>query len=145
MIHWIFGVEKIRLGTTSLFKELRNQQHQIYIYTTSFRSPTKVKLMFYTYGIPVDRVINQRRHDDHLKENKTRSSKYPPAFNIDLHVDDSPGLLIEGERFNFKAVVISENDSSWATTILRSVEERRLSSTQYPLRSISPRIPFHYF
>jgi hypothetical protein len=121
IIHRLLGLETIRLGTVKLFRELRNNGHRIYIYTTSFRSTAKIKLTFYSYGIPVDTAINQQRHDRQLGENKSRTSKFPPAFNIDVHVDDSPGLRIEGERFNFKTIIVDEHDENWAQTILKSL------------------------
>ena len=121
VIQRLLGIERIRKGTIELYRELRARGHNIYIYTTSFRSALKVKLTFLSYGIPVDRVINQRGHDNALKENKTRSSKFPPAFGIDVHVDDSPGLRIEGEKFNFKTIVIEEKDSTWTDKILNAV------------------------
>lgn len=55
----LVGYEKIRLGTISLIKELRTKNHKIYIYTTSFRSAFWIKLTFLSYGISVDKVINQ--------------------------------------------------------------------------------------
>ena len=121
IIHRSLRLERIRLGTVDLFKELRNKGHRIYIYTTSFRSTIKIRLTFYCYGIPVDAAINQKRLDRQLGENKTRTSKFPPAFNIDVHVDDSPGLRIEGERFNFKTIIIDEHDKKWGKTILKSL------------------------
>lgn len=113
------GLEPIRLGTIELFKELHKKGHSIYIYTTSFRSVLRIKLAFYSYGIPVDKVINQHIHNRKLRENRTRTSKYPPAFGIDIHIDDSPGLKIEGERFNFRTIIIGEDDNNWGQAILR--------------------------
>jgi hypothetical protein len=104
-----------------LFKELRCRGYNIYIYTTSSRPTLKAKLTFLSYGIPIDRVINQQCHDRELKENKTGCSKFPPAFGIDIHVDDSPGLKIEGEKFNFKTVIIEEKGLTWTDKILKSV------------------------
>ncbi len=112
------GLEKLRLGTVELFTELRSKGHTIYIYTTSFRPAVKMKLTFYLYGIPVDRVINQQKHDSVLGENRNRSSKYPPAFGIDIHIDDSPGLKLEGEKFDFETIIVDENDRNWILTIL---------------------------
>jgi len=66
-------------------------------------------------------VINQQCHDRELKENKTRCSKFPPAFGIDIHVDDSPGLKIEGEKFNFRTIIIEEKDLTWTDKILKTV------------------------
>jgi hypothetical protein len=114
-------IDKIRKGTIGLFKELRSHRHSIYIYTTSFRPAIKTKLAFLSYGIPVDKVINQQCHDKELKENKTKCSKFPPAFGIDIHVDDSPGVEIEGNRFNFKTIIIGENDLNWTEKVLKSV------------------------
>jgi FMN phosphatase YigB (HAD superfamily) len=98
LIQKLTGMERIRKGTIELFNELRSRQHHIYIYTTSFRPTLKIKLTFLSYGIPVDRVINQQCHDRELKENKTRCSKFPPAFGIDIHVDDSPGLKLKDKN-----------------------------------------------
>jgi hypothetical protein len=115
------GIERIRKGTIELFKELRSRGHNIYIYTTSFRPTLKAKLTFLSYGIPVDKVINQQCHDRELKEHRTRCSKFPPAFGIDIHVDDSPGLKIEGEKFNFRTIIIEEKDLGWTDKILETV------------------------
>jgi len=120
-IQKLTGIEKIRKGTIGLFKELRSRGHNIYIYTTSFRPTLKAKLTFLSYGIPVDKVINQQCHDRELKENKTRCSKFPPAFGIDIHIDDSPGLKIEGDKFNFRTIIIEEKDLTWTHKILKSV------------------------
>ena len=121
LIQKLTGIEKIRMGTIELFKELRSRGHNIYIYTTSFRPILKAKLTFLSYGIPVDKVINQQCHDRELKENKTRCSKFPPAFGIDIHIDDSPGLKIEGDKFNFRTIIIEEKDLTWTDKILNSV------------------------
>jgi len=118
LLQRITGTERIRKGTVELFKELRKRRHRIYIYTTSFRPAVKAKWTFLTYGIPVDRVINQQCHDKELREKKTQCSKYPPAFGIDVHVDDSPGLAVEGERFNFKTIIVKETDQRWTERIL---------------------------
>jgi hypothetical protein len=52
-------------------------------------------------------------------------SKYPPAFGIDLHIDDSEGVGIEGKRFHFEVLVISPRDAEWTSRILAAVEARR--------------------
>ena len=44
-----------------------------------------------------------------------------PAFGIDIHVDDSPGLKIEGDKFNFRTIIIEEKDLTWTDEILKSV------------------------
>ena len=95
----IIGAERIRLETIKLFKELRIQNHQIYVYTTSYRSKVKIKLMFLCYGIPVDFVINQYLHEKRVRKNGKIVSKFPPEFDIDIHIDDSLGVEMEGKKF----------------------------------------------
>ncbi|HEX8957572.1 MAG TPA: hypothetical protein VF798_14925 [Burkholderiaceae bacterium] len=45
-------------------------------------------------------------------------SKNPKAFGIDLHVDDSQGVFLEGQRFGFQVVVVSLDDGAWDTQVL---------------------------
>ena len=122
VIHKLFGIESIRIGTIKLFKELRAKNHKIYIYTTSFRSKARIKLMFYSYGIPVDFVINQQKHEIEVTKSGKNVSKYPPKFGIDIHVDDSLGVEMEGEKYGFKTIIISEKDKNWTETILNRIK-----------------------
>jgi FMN phosphatase YigB (HAD superfamily) len=121
VIQRLMGIERIRKGTIKLFRELRSRGHTIYLYTTSFRPTTKAKLTFLSYGIPVAKVINQQCHDRKLKENKARYSKFPPAFGIDIHVDDSPGLKIEGDKFNFRTIIVDGKDLTWTDKVLKVI------------------------
>ena len=117
----LMGIGKIRKGSIELFKNLRSDGHSIYIYTTSLRSTVSVKITFLCYGIPVDKVINQQCHDEQLKGHKRICSKFPPAFGIDIHVDDSPGVEIEGNKFKFKTVIVGESDLNWTEKVIKSV------------------------
>ena len=49
------------------------------------------------------------------------SSKFPPAFKIDIHVDDSDGIRLEGERFGFKTIIVDPNDPSWTSKVMNSI------------------------
>lgn len=111
------GIEKIRRGTIALIHNLKADGHTINIYTTSLRTPRSIRWMFLTYGITVDTIINQTTHNKVLGNRSTKHSKYPPAFGIDFHIDDSPGLSLEGQKFNFKTVIIHEADNAWVTSI----------------------------
>lgn len=121
IIQKLCGIEKIRLGTIELMKSLKLQGHQIYVYTTSLRPASRIWSTFYTYGIRLDKVINQKKHEAVLKAQSKLYSKYPPAFNIDIHIDDSKGVEIEGNSFNFKTIIISEGNLIWTEDILRIV------------------------
>lgn len=51
-------------------------------------------------------------------------SKYPPAFGIDIHMDDSPGLLVEAKKFDFCVSIIDPHELDWVNLVVKSVEEK---------------------
>ncbi|MFD2784481.1 hypothetical protein [Hymenobacter rubripertinctus] len=75
-------------------------------------------LTFRLYGIPVDRFINQTHHNQQLREHKNRTSKYPPAFGISIHIDDLPGVGMEGEQYNFRTIILDPEDINWIETVV---------------------------
>ncbi|SEW17584.1 hypothetical protein SAMN05428988_2748 [Chitinophaga sp. YR573] len=115
------GIEKLRLGTIDLIQTLQAQGHTIFIYTTSFRKTRKIWWTFRSYGIKPDKIINQTIHEKILGENRKYYSKYPPAFAIDIHIDDSKGVEMEGNRFNFKTIIIAEDNPNWTEFILNTI------------------------
>lgn len=119
----VIRAERIRLGTIALFKALRARKHKIYIYTTSYRSTLKIKLMFLAHGIPVDFVINQKLHEKKVTNKGRNISKFPPEFGVDIHIDDSAGVEIEGKKFGFKTIIIAVGNTDWVNTILKKIDE----------------------
>lgn len=75
------------------------------------------------YGIWVDRIINQKIHDRHSLRysEQNRPSKNPNWFGIDLHIDDSKGVEIEGEKHGFSVLVVSPDEPDWVEKILNHV------------------------
>lgn len=102
--------------------ELLRRRCQIWIYTTSYRSPRYLRSWFRCFGVPLSGVVNQARHDRVV--GRRGPSKYPPAFGIDLHVDDSEGVAWEGERHGFAVVVVSPEDLDWTARVLEIVDSR---------------------
>jgi hypothetical protein len=112
--------EPLRRGTQDLMKELLAGGHELWIYTTSYRPERYLRAWFRSLGVPLGGVVNQHRHERVVG---TRGpSKYPPAFGIDLHVDDSEGVGAEGKRHGFEVVVVSPADLDWAARVLAAVK-----------------------
>ena len=95
---------------------------QIWVYTTSYRSPGYLRGWFNCFGIPIGGVVNQSSHDQVI--GRKGPSKNPRAFGIDLHVDDSEGVRLEGERHGFAVVVVSPEDPDWTSRVLEAADER---------------------
>lgn len=116
-------MEPLRLGTVALMRELRRRGCGIWIYTTSSRTPAYIRRWLLLHGVRVDGVVNSQRHRDHAgRFLKARlPSKFPPAFGIDLHVDDSEGVRMEGEDHGFQVLVVDPHDKHWTERVLKAV------------------------
>jgi hypothetical protein len=117
-----FG-EPLRFGTRSLIRELRQRGCTIWIYTTSVRTQFQIRRWLFLYGIRVDGVVNEERHRRGLVGHKflRLPSKYPPAFDIDLHVDDSEGVRMEAGEHGFRVVIVKPDDQRWTQKMLDAV------------------------
>lgn len=133
--------EPLRQGTRSLFTELRRRGFSIWIYTTSLRPPFQIKRWLMLHGLRVDGVVNHTRHFAELSHHTLPRlpSKYPPAFGIDLHVDDSEGVRMEGEELGFRVIVVHPEDGQWVSRVLDAAEQvtRAIESAANAVRSPS--------
>ena len=112
--------EPLRIGTRSLTRELRRQGCSIWV-----------------YSIRVDGVVNSVLHNHALTAHglSNAPSKFPPAFDIDLHVDDSEGVRSEGHDHGFRVVVVDPQDENWAQRVLEAVAQVQAQlARQQPVR-----------
>lgn len=119
------GEERLRRGTVELFKWIREQNHEIWIYTNSYRGWKELDSWFQDCGIPVDGVINQVVHDEKRNEQGRMSAlgKNPEWFGIDLHFDDLDELAEQ------KGVCkIDPLDASWTDTAKQYINEARCAN-----------------
>ncbi|SBW79930.1 hypothetical protein PVE_R1G2044 [Pseudomonas veronii 1YdBTEX2] len=133
--------EPLRIGTRSLTQELRRQGCSIWVYTSSGRTPSYIRRWLLLYGIRVDGVVNSMLHNRALTVHglSNAPSKFPPAFDIDLHVDDSEGVRTEGRDHGFRDVVVHPEDERWAQKVLDAVAEVKAQlAWQQPFRNKKP-------
>ena len=118
-VRWLFR-ERLRPGTLELFRALRARGCDIWLYTTSHRSAWYLQSWFWSLGVPLDGVVNQTRHDSAVA--RLGPSKWPPAFGIDVHVDDL--LVAEPSSIagRFELVVIEPADTAWSQKVLAAVD-----------------------
>lgn len=127
-IHRWLG-EPLRDGTYRLMRELRRRGCSIWVYTSSSRSAFHIRRWLLLHGIRLDGVVNSSLHYDASSKHQlpVTPSKFPPAFGIDLHIDDSEGVRMEGERLGFRVLVVDPYDPLWADKVLAVVS--RLQAT----------------
>ena len=113
-------MEKLRKGTVELMRYFQQQGEEIWVYTTSYRNTFYIRSLFWLHGIVVSGVVNQAVHNQRIK-NRTdwpRCSKYPPAFGIDLLIDDQEGVKIEAERHGFRMIWIKPEQQDWTEQVI---------------------------
>ena len=109
----LFFREPLREGARELMCELHADGHELWIYTSSLRSKAYLYLWFYFLGVRLDGAVNGDVHSQALQSRPVKPSKFPPAFGIDLLIDDSAGVGIEGSRHGFRVLVVDPNDADW--------------------------------
>ena len=114
LLQKLLQTEPLRLGVQEVFAFCRSQGWEVWIYTTSYRSPFYIRKMLWIYSLRVDGIVNQARHDQQVR---VRSTKHPPTFGIQVVIDDSRGVQLEGERFGFLVIQIDSQDAGWVETV----------------------------
>lgn len=118
----VLSYEPLREGTKEIFEFCKTQGWQTWIYTTSYRTPGYIRRLFWLYGIQLDGVINQSIHE---RKVSVRSSKHPPTFGIDILIDDSVGVEMEGQKYYFKVCCIRVDEENWIDKIKKFLLENQ--------------------
>lgn len=113
--------ERMRAGAPDLLRGLRQSGHEVWLYTTSLRGPARLRLWFAACGVSLAGIVGPRRHQVALAGRNVACSKYPPAFGIDLLVDDAEGVELEGKRFGFAVLRLKEDDEAWCERVSSAV------------------------
>lgn len=114
-----FAADRLRIGTIPLLRSLKTRKHEIWVYTSSLRQPFHIRRTFRAHGLRIDGVINADRHAAAVGSRE--ASKYPPAFGIDLLVDDAPGVEMEGRQLGFAVLRIDPDDAAWSLKVLDAI------------------------
>lgn len=115
--------DRLRKGTSELLKWINNNNIELWIYTTSFRSERYIKSIFRHYGIKIDNIINGKCHEKEIQKNNTERlpSKYPAKYHIDLHIDDEISVYQNGISYGFRVYLLKENDILWTENIKNEI------------------------
>lgn len=122
---WLVDDESLRQGAVNLMRQLRSRGWEVWIYTTSHRRESAVRRWLRWHGARIDGFVNQDVHNAYLRPSPQDRppSKNPATFGIDLHVDDSEGVRMEGERHGFQVVVVAPDDREWVDRVLHAAGE----------------------
>lgn len=127
--------EPVRAGTRALLRGLTERHCRIWVYTTSRRPPHYLRGWFRSAGFRLAGVINLCEHERIV--GCRGPSKYPPAFGIDLHVDDALGVQIEGVAHGFRVLRVAPDDIDWTASVLQAVEAMRIERRPVPRSALA--------
>ena len=112
--------ERLRKGTVRLIHTLQEEEFEVWVYTSSFRSEKYIRSLFRCYGIRFDGIINAQRHLREVQKDHGHllPQKVPGYYHIDLHVDDEDVIHQYGKQYGFKTCKVCEPDPDWVEKVL---------------------------
>lgn len=115
--------EYLRKGIQFLTNKLINEGHELWVYTSSYRSKGYIRRLFKRYNIRITGIVNQEIHLKQLKRTGLvqKPSKYPPMFEIDLLIEDQRGVLIEGNELGFEVIIVDPHNPNWYIDLLQQI------------------------
>jgi hypothetical protein len=109
---------KIRKGTRRLFRRLRREGHEIWLYTFSELPAWRLRLWFLLMGIPLSGVVGLARHEQALGSSGTKQLS---PFRIDLLIDNDRETVRRVLRQGQLALHVWEGDAAWTETVLEGL------------------------
>ena len=119
--------ERLRLGTPELVRTLQEMDYEVWVYTSSFRSERYIKMLFRSYKVRFDGIINAQRHLREVQAGKKQilPQKVPSRYRISLHVDDESVICSLGRQYGFEAYQLDAQDDEWKEKVIARAEEIR--------------------
>ena len=120
-----YSEERLREGTRGLMHALAKRGCEIWIYSNSFRGKKELFQWFENCGLPVREIVNQQMHDlkrTEMGSQSLRPAKFPPWFEIDVHIDDSAELEEDARSHGFKVIRVAPDDVNWVSTVLAAID-----------------------
>ena len=131
--------ERLRLGTCELITSLRKMDYEVWVYTSSYRSERYIRLLFRSYGVKFDGIVNAQRHLKEVQGNRKQllPQKVPSRYRISLHVDDESVICSLGRQYGFDAYQLDAQDDDWKEKVIARAEEikHRIEAQQEKMHS----------
>lgn len=119
--------ERLRLGTPELIKRLQEEEFEVWIYTSSFRSDRYIRGLFRLYGVQLDGIVNATRHLKEVQRDRKEvmPQKMPCRYRISLHIDDEAVICSAGKNYGFNVYQLEAQDDNWMEKIMERVYQIR--------------------
>lgn len=124
--------ERLRLGAPELIRTLQDMGYEVWVYTSSFRSERYIRLLFRSYKVKFNGIINAQRHLREVQAGRKQilPQKVPSRYRISLHVDDESVICSLGRQYGFEAYQLDAEDGEWKEKVIARAEEIRRRTWQ---------------
>ena len=112
--------ERLRLGPPDVIHSLQNLGYEVWVYTSSFRTESYIKHLFWHYGIKFDGIVNGERHMREVqRDNKEMlPQKLPNRYRISLHIDDEEIICSLGKQYGYNVFQLNAQDDDWKEKVI---------------------------
>ena len=110
--------ERLRKGTPELIHSLQKLGYDVWVYTSSFRSESYIRNLFWCYGVKFDGIVNAKRHRSQILPQKV-----PSRYHISLHIDDESVICSYGKEYGFDAYQLDAEDDEWKEKVIARADE----------------------
>ena len=127
--------DRLRKGTPELIRKLQKEGHEVWIYTSSYRTERYLKALFRAYGVHFDGIVNGQRHEREVQRGRKDQlpQKLPNFYHISLHIDDEKAVEKNGRLFGFRTLRVYEPDEQWAEKVLAEANRvYRMELAEHP-------------
>lgn len=118
--------DSLREGSRDLFRRLQQRQHELWVYTSSYRSRWYVRALLRAYGARLGGVVNGHEHDALVQREglAERWGKHPLRFGIELLVENSPTVAQQVRAQGGAVLLVDPDDARWTESVLRASSGR---------------------
>ncbi|WP_029232049.1 ParB/RepB/Spo0J family partition protein [Butyrivibrio sp. VCB2006] len=123
--------KRIRLGIPALFRYLKSNGYDIWVYSSQYYSIDNIALMFKKYSVQVDGIISGSGKKGIYDEQKVTSLKelITGKYKTTIHIDNDMVVVTKGKGADFEEYEIRSNDELWSKDVIDLFEKMRKQDT----------------
>ena len=126
---FIFGKifsKRVRLGIPALFKYLKSNGYDIWVYTSESYSIDDLERFFKRYAVYVDGIMTGFKNKKSYESEASKAMRELIAnkYKETIHIDNDLLLITHSNSSDFEEFDLNPDDANWSKSIIDIMEER---------------------
>lgn len=115
--------ERLRYGVPALFRYLKTNGYDIWVYTAKYYSMEYIQYMFKWYGVQIDNIITgtSRKHKVDAEERKKLEALAAHQYAHTIHLDVSSLVRVDSATKTYEEFALTGNPQTWSKEIMEIV------------------------